>query len=51
MGIGADRMIVTTFVIGGMFRRRGRVLYALMFKQVHFFMGFIPGIKLSRRPC
>ena len=45
MGIGTDRMIVTTFVIGGMSAGAAGVLYALMFKQVHFFMGFIPGIK------
>jgi len=45
MGIGIDRMIVTTFVIGGMSAGAAGVLYALMFKQVHFFMGFIPGIK------
>jgi branched-chain amino acid transport system permease protein len=45
MGIDIDRMIVMTFVIGGMAAGAAGVLYALMFKQVHFFMGFIPGIK------
>ena len=45
MGIDVDRMIVTTFVIGGMAAGAAGVLYALMFKQVHFFMGFVPGIK------
>ncbi len=45
MGIDIDKMIVTTFVIGGMSAGAAGVLYALMFKQVHFFMGFIPGIK------
>jgi branched-chain amino acid transport system permease protein len=45
MGIDVDKMIVTTFVIGGMAAGAAGVLYALMFKQVHFFMGFIPGIK------
>ena len=45
MWIDIDRMIVTTFVIGGMSAGAAGVLYALMFKQVHFFMGFIPGIK------
>ena len=44
MGIDIDRMIVTTFIIGGMSAGAAGVLYALMFKQVHFFMGFIPGI-------
>ena len=45
MGINIDRMIVTTFIIGGMSAGAAGVLYAIMFKQVHFFMGFIPGIK------
>lgn len=45
MGINIDKMIVTTFVIGGMAAGAAGVLYALMFKQVHFFMGFVPGIK------
>ncbi len=45
MGINVDRMIVTTFVIGGMAAGAAGVLYAVMFKQVHFFMGFVPGIK------
>jgi branched-chain amino acid transport system permease protein len=45
MGIDIDRMISTTFVIGGMAAGAAGVLYALMFRQVHFFMGFIPGIK------
>jgi branched-chain amino acid transport system permease protein len=45
MGINIDKMIVTTFVIGGMAAGAAGVLYAIMFKQVHFFMGFIPGIK------
>ena len=45
MGIDVDRMIVATFVIGGALAGVAGVLYALMFTQVHFFMGFIPGIK------
>jgi len=45
MGINVDGMVSTTFVIGGMAAGAAGVLYALMFKQVHFFMGFIPGIK------
>jgi len=45
MGIDIDRIIVITFIIGGMAAGAAGVLYALMFKQVHFFMGFIPGIK------
>jgi branched-chain amino acid transport system permease protein len=45
MGINVDRMIVITFAIGGLAAGFAGVLFALMFKQVHFFMGFIPGIK------
>lgn len=45
MGINVDTMISITFIIGGMAAGAAGVLYALMFKQVHFFMGFIPGLK------
>jgi branched-chain amino acid transport system permease protein len=45
MAIDVDRMISMTFIIGGAAAGAAGVLYALMFKQVHFFMGFIPGIK------
>ncbi len=45
MGIDVDRMISMTFIIGGAAAGAAGVLYALMFKQVHFFMGFIPGLK------
>lgn len=45
MGIDIDRMIVITFIIGGVSAGAAGVLYALMFKQVHFYMGFIPGLK------
>jgi len=45
MGIDVDGMISMTFIIGGAAAGAAGVLYAIMFKQVHFFMGFIPGIK------
>lgn len=45
MGINVDRVIVITFGVGGTMAGAAGVLYALVFKQVHFFMGFVPGIK------
>jgi len=45
MGINVNNIIVTTFILGGALAGAAGVLYALVFTQVHFFMGFIPGIK------
>ncbi|MFN2484510.1 MAG: branched-chain amino acid ABC transporter permease [Candidatus Limnocylindria bacterium] len=45
MGINVDRVIVTTFAVGGLLAGAAGVLYALVFTQVHWFMGFLPGIK------
>jgi len=45
MGIDVDQAIVITFTIGGALAGAAGVLYALLFRQVHFFMGFFPGIK------
>ncbi len=45
MGIDVDRVIVTTFVLGGALAGAAGVLYALVFRQVNFSIGFIPGIK------
>ena len=45
MGIDVDRIIVFTFALGGAMAGAAGVLYALVYKQVHFFMGFVPGIK------
>ncbi len=45
MGIDVNRIIVVTFAIGAAAAGAAGVLYALVFKQVWFFMGFVPGIK------
>jgi branched-chain amino acid transport system permease protein len=45
MGINVDRVIVTTFAIGGLLAGAAGILYTLIFNQVLFSMGFVPGIK------
>lgn len=45
MGIDVDRVIVTTFAIGGASAGAGGILYVLLFPIVNFFMGFFPGLK------
>jgi branched-chain amino acid transport system permease protein len=45
MGVNVDRVIATTFAVGGIMAGTAGVLYALIFKQVAFSMGFVPGIK------
>lgn len=45
MGIKVDRTIVTTFAVGGAMAGVAGMLWALLFRNVTFFTGFLPGIK------
>jgi branched-chain amino acid transport system permease protein len=45
MGIDVDRVIVITFVVGAALAGAAGVLYALVYRQVDFDMGFYPGLK------
>jgi branched-chain amino acid transport system permease protein len=44
MGVNVQRVIVTTFVIGGLLAGAGGFLYAMTF-NASYNMGFIPGVK------
>jgi len=45
MGIDVDRTIAITFATGAAMAGAAGILYGLVFRQVHFYMGFVPGIK------
>ena len=45
MGIDIDRAVSITFATGAAMAGVAGVLFAIVFRQVHFFMGFVPGIK------
>jgi branched-chain amino acid transport system permease protein len=45
MGIDVDRAIVATFAIGAAMAGVAGVLFGLVFIQINFYSGFIPGIK------
>jgi branched-chain amino acid transport system permease protein len=45
MGINVDRVIVVTFAVGGAMAGVAAILWALLFRGVSFFIGFLPGIK------
>ncbi|MGH2653196.1 MAG: branched-chain amino acid ABC transporter permease [Actinomycetota bacterium] len=45
MGIDVDRVIVTTFAVGGLLAGAAGILFVFVFNQVNYFMGFVPGIK------
>jgi branched-chain amino acid transport system permease protein len=45
MGVDVTKVIVFTFILGGAMAGIAGVSYAMVYKQVNFFMGFTPGIK------
>ncbi len=45
MGIDVNKVIIFTFVLGGCMAGIGGVLYCMVYKQIYFFTGFLPGIK------
>lgn len=45
MGIDVNRTITITFAIGASMAGVAGVLYVIVFRQLNFIMGFIPGIK------
>jgi len=45
MGIDVDKVIATTFAIGGAAAGLAGILYLLLFPVAHFYMGFFPGLK------
>ena len=45
MGIDVNRTIMLTFALGAAMAGAAGVLYGLLFRQIYFFSGFIPGIK------
>jgi branched-chain amino acid transport system permease protein len=45
MGIDVNKVIVFTFILGGCMAGIGGVLYCMVYNQIYFFTGFLPGIK------
>ena len=45
MGIDVDRTIAITFAVGAAMAAIAAVFWGMVFRQAHFFMGFVPGIK------
>lgn len=45
MGVNVDRTITITFAVGAAMAGVAGVLYAIVFRQLNFIMGFTPGIK------
>lgn len=45
MGVNVDRTIAISFAVGGIMAGAAGVMYGLVFRQVAFYMGFVPGLK------
>jgi branched-chain amino acid transport system permease protein len=45
MGIDVDRTIRLVFIVGGVMAGIAAIAWGLLFRQVSYFVGFIPGIK------
>ncbi len=45
MGVDVNKVIVFTFVLAGVMAGIGGVLYCMVYNQIYYFMGFLPGIK------
>ena len=45
MGVDVDRTIAISFAVGGIMAGAAGVMYGLVYRQVAFYMGFVPGLK------
>jgi branched-chain amino acid transport system permease protein len=45
MGINVDKVIITTFAVGGAMAGVAAILWGLLFRGVSYITGFLPGIK------
>jgi branched-chain amino acid transport system permease protein len=45
MGVNIDRVVVATFVLGGLMAGVAAMLYGLRFENTQYIAGFVPGIK------
>ncbi|WP_242902099.1 branched-chain amino acid ABC transporter permease [Actinomadura terrae] len=45
MGVNIDRVVMTTFLIGGIMAGAAAALYMVRFEQTNYFVGFLLGIK------
>lgn len=45
MGVPLDRVIMTTFLLGGLLAGAAGTLYAVFFESARYNIGFVPGIK------